>query len=67
VSSPVVHKGAVYFGGTDGQMYCLDATTGKERWKFATKGGITSTPYIADNTILVGSLDKTLYAFPLVG
>lgn len=67
VSAPVVHKGAVYFGGTDGYFYCLDAQTGKERWKFKTGGPITSKAHIAGDLVLVSSMDKTLYALPLVG
>src|SRR5262245_48707112 len=32
-SSALVVDGAVYFADTGGWMYCLDASTGKERWK----------------------------------
>lgn len=67
VGSPVVHQNYVYFGGTNGYFYCLDAKTGREQWKFETKGQIVSTPYVVDNMILISSMDKTLYALPLVG
>ena len=32
-TSALVADGAVYFADTNGWMFCLDATTGKERWK----------------------------------
>jgi outer membrane protein assembly factor BamB len=67
VGSPAVYQNSVYFGGTNGFFYCLDAKTGREQWKFETKGQITSTPFIVDNMILIASMDKTLYALPLVG
>jgi len=66
VGSPIVHKDAVYFGGTDEYFYCLDANTGKERWKYKTGGAITSAPTVSNDLILVGSLDHILYAFPLI-
>jgi serine/threonine protein kinase len=67
VASPVVYGHSVYFGGTDGFFYCLEAKTGREQWKFETKGQITSTPFIIENVILIASMDRTLYALPLVG
>jgi outer membrane protein assembly factor BamB len=67
VGSPVVHQGSLYFGSTNGYFYCVDVKTGREQWKFETKGQITSTPFIVNNMILIASMDKTLYALPLVG
>jgi outer membrane protein assembly factor BamB len=62
-----VHNGVVYFGGTDGYFYCIDAISGKERWKFKTNGPITAKAHVIGDVILFGSMDKTLYALPLVG
>ncbi|MBC8098329.1 MAG: PQQ-binding-like beta-propeller repeat protein [Armatimonadetes bacterium] len=67
VGSPIVHQHYVYFGGTNGFFYCLDAKTGREQWKFETKGQIVSTPFVIENMILIASMDRTLYALPLVG
>jgi outer membrane protein assembly factor BamB len=36
-SSALVADGAVYFADTGGWLYCLDAKTGKERWKVDTR------------------------------
>lgn len=68
VSSPIVHDGTVYFGGTDNNFYAVDVKTGKENWRYQTNGAITSTPFVSEEhgVILIGSLDSTLYAFPLV-
>ena len=36
VSSPVAHAGTVYFGSDDGQVYALDAASGRLRWAWRT-------------------------------
>jgi outer membrane protein assembly factor BamB len=33
-SSPTIYKGLVYFGASDGFVYCLDLNSGSLRWKF---------------------------------
>jgi eukaryotic-like serine/threonine-protein kinase len=52
----------LYFGGTDGNVYGLDAVTGNKKWQFTTGGEIWSTPAIANNTLYIGSFDKKIYA-----
>lgn len=32
--APLVDNGRVYFGADDGCLYCLDANTGNQQWKF---------------------------------
>ena len=32
--APTIDKGRAYFGSDDGGVYCLDAVTGKEIWRF---------------------------------
>lgn len=43
-SSPLLHRGRIYFGSEDGRVYALDAKTGKQRWVYraggAVKGGL---------------------------
>ena len=63
VSGPVVALGKVYFGGSDGRVYALQADTGVEAWEpFQTGDKIWSTPVIADGTVYISSFDKKLYA-----
>ncbi len=33
-SSPTIYKGLVYFGGSDGFIYCLNLSDGSLRWKY---------------------------------
>jgi len=37
-SSPAVAEGTVFVGSNDGNLYAVDAATGTQKWKFATKG-----------------------------
>ncbi len=52
----------VFIGSTDGNMYALDAVSGKLKWKFATSGIIVSSPTVMGNLVIFGSADRTLYA-----
>lgn len=62
LSSPVVFNGSVFFGSGDGNVYSVDARTGRLKWKFATKGVVHSSPAVANNTVYIGSWDSYLYA-----
>ena len=58
-SSPSVVDGVVYVGSRDGHLYAIDATTGKERWKYAhdaTSWSIAS-PAVRDNVVFDASSD----------
>ncbi len=50
-SSPMVVGSRVYVGSLDGNLYCLNANTGTEIWKFETEGPILATPTIVDDKI----------------
>jgi outer membrane protein assembly factor BamB len=62
LSSPVVSGRNVYFGSGDGNVYALDAATGKQNWKFQTGDVVHASPAIADGTLYVGSWDSYFYA-----
>jgi outer membrane protein assembly factor BamB len=62
VSSPVFDGGAIYFGGDDGNVYAVDAATGRQVWKRATGGPVPSTPAIFDGMLYIVSYDGKLYA-----
>jgi len=62
LSSALASEGALYFGSGDGNVYALDAASGKLRWKFPTGDVVHASPAIADGTLFVGSWDSYLYA-----
>ncbi len=46
-SSPALHDGRVYFGSYDGNVYCLDAATGTEVWRYSEADWVGSSPALA--------------------
>ncbi len=62
VSSPVWSNGVIYFGGDDGNIYAVDAKTGRQLWKHTTGGPAPSTPAVVDGTLYVVSYDGKLHA-----
>ncbi|HUR96380.1 MAG TPA: PQQ-binding-like beta-propeller repeat protein [Gemmatimonadales bacterium] len=64
-SSPAVAQGLAVLGGSDGQVYAVDAATGAVRWRFRTGGRVRSSPAVSGGRVYVGSMDGTLYALEL--
>jgi outer membrane protein assembly factor BamB len=62
LSSPVVSGGALFFGSGDGNVYALDAASGKLNWKFQTGDVVHASPAIAEGTVFVGGWDSYFYA-----
>ena len=62
VSSPVWHEGALLFGSDDGNLYSVDAASGRQRWMLATDGPLASTPAVAAGRVYALSFDGRLYA-----
>ena len=64
--------GRLYFGAHDGNVYCLDAKTGKMLWAFETRDKITAaanhvkSPDGKATWILVGSNDSRMYCLDAV-
>ncbi len=58
ISSAVFKDNVIYFGGDDGNVYAVDAATGRQIWKRATNGPVPATPAIADGTVYVGSYER---------
>ncbi|HUS16892.1 MAG TPA: serine/threonine-protein kinase [Chloroflexia bacterium] len=61
-SSPAVHKGIVYIGCYDSNLYAINARTGEFVWKRSTEGGIPSSPAMWENLVIIGSEDRSVYA-----
>ena len=66
VSSPVIHDGRVYVGSDDGNLYCLDLTTGNKLWAFETEYEIEAPPLYHDGMVYVGSVDFFFYCLNAV-
>jgi outer membrane protein assembly factor BamB len=52
-SSPIAVGRLVYFGATDGRLFCVYTTTGNVKWAYDTGGRINSSPSIIGNSIFV--------------
>jgi outer membrane protein assembly factor BamB len=62
LSSPTLAAGLVYFGSGDGNLYALEAATGRLRWKFKTGNVVHASPAVDGGTVYVGSWDSYFYA-----
>jgi eukaryotic-like serine/threonine-protein kinase len=66
LSSPVLNENQkevlVYFGSSDGNLYALDAYSGRMKWKYKTGGIIHSSPALYHGMVYFGSWDSYLYA-----
>jgi serine/threonine protein kinase len=60
--SPIVHRGILYTGCYDHNLYAHDAKSGRFLWKYATDGGIASRPAAYEDTIFITSEDQRLHA-----
>ena len=61
-SSPVMTDGVVYFGGLDGFVYALDASSGELKWRTEIGGRFYSSPGVKDGRVFIGSNDGCFYA-----
>jgi outer membrane protein assembly factor BamB len=61
-SSPVITGSSVLIGAADGNVYALDLTSGKERWRVKTNGKVRATPSVHDGIAVVASFDGRVYA-----
>ena len=62
VSSPVLSDGAIYFGGDDGNIYAVEAASGRQLWKHTTGGPVPCTPAIDNGVVYATSYDGKFYA-----
>ena len=64
-SSAAVTSSLVVIGSQDKSVYALDRKTGKQMWKFPTRGRVESSPVVAGNRAYFGSSDGNLYVVDL--
>lgn len=62
VSSPVWFDGLVVFGSDDGNVYAVEAASGRQRWMHRTGGPVPATPAVAGGRVFVPSYDGRLHA-----
>jgi eukaryotic-like serine/threonine-protein kinase len=55
-SSPTLSGEAVYLGSGDGNVYSLDAASGKLNWIFTTGNVVHASPAVASGVVYVGGL-----------
>ncbi len=60
-STPFVTQEEVYTGNEAGEFYCTDFR-GNIKWRFKAKRAITSSAFMANNTVYFSSLDGYIYA-----
>lgn len=61
-STPAVVGDRLYVGAEDGELHCVDPTTGEGVWTFQTGAGVWSSPCVIDGTVIFGSRDYHVYA-----
>lgn len=63
-SSPALHRHTIFIGSYDNNLYALGVDNGQFKWKYATDGGIATSPAIApeENLVFIGSDDFCLHA-----
>lgn len=60
-STPFLHEEQIYFGTEGGYVFCVDLG-GQLKWQFQARRAVTSSPTVAEEMVLVGAMDSTVYA-----
>ena len=61
-ASPIIHEGRLYMPDDGGKLYCLDAKTGKQFWKFNYGvGEVRGSPVFADGKIYAGEVSARFH------
>ncbi len=63
-STAAVHRGTLYVGALDNNLYAINIQDASFKWKFPTTRPVVSSPVVAEeeNVVLFGSLDHNFYA-----
>jgi outer membrane protein assembly factor BamB len=59
---PLVYDGVVYSGDDKGNLYALDAKSGKEKWIFKGDGRMFNGPSIKDGDVYFGTYHGKIYS-----
>lgn len=60
LSSATVADGLLYAADLDGYLYCLDAQTGKQHWRYDMQAAVWGSPCVVDGKVLLGTTDGDL-------
>ena len=60
-ANPIEHGGIIYVGCCDKNFYAIDAETGREVWRFPTKGMVQAHALCKDGLVFFGSADRNFY------
>jgi len=66
-SSPETDGKRIYFGAMDGIVYCLDAETGQELWRFEIGYPVSCNLTLLEDRLLIGAYDENVYCLSLNG
>lgn len=61
-SSPLLHRGTLYFGSEDGTVYALNARNGRTRWTYHAGASVKGGPALSDGTLYFGDYSGHAYA-----
>ncbi len=61
-STVTVVQGVAYYESPGGNLYAVDVNTGKKKWDFDVKGGLTSDPVVSGGVVYFGAKDGSLFA-----
>jgi outer membrane protein assembly factor BamB len=59
--TPLLLDDVVYLPSHDHHVYALDATTGRELWRFGAGGTFLDTPSVANNVVYAANMDGYVY------
>lgn len=57
LSTPAIQDGLLYISDLSGFLYCLDASNGKQHWRYDTFAAIWGSPFVVDGKVMLGDED----------
>lgn len=57
MSTVAIADGLLYAADLSGFLYCLDAKSGKQHWKYDTFAAIWGSPFVVDGKVMLGTED----------
>ncbi len=65
-SSAILYENRIYFGSDDGNIYCLNAESGKKLWNYTAQNLVQSTPCIFEGRLYIGASDFGVYCLDAI-